>query len=186
VVLFSSTATPAWTDLPLHPSFVALVQRLLGYLSRRQAAPLSLAPGAAFQTTVPIEWLGQEFSVLPPGKEARKRVAGQVELDGDQPVIRYADTEAVGAYRLFLGGQDSPLAVFAVQLDPAESDLRQADPGTVASLTRAAAETGDASRQPTLVPELVVTREFWTALLWLAAGLAVVELALAQSVSRSR
>ena len=184
VVLFSSTATAQWTDLPLHPVFVPLVQQLCGYLCRRHAAPLSLPPGARFQVAVSADLLGAEFSVLRPEKDAHKRVAGQVELDGEQPVIRYADTEAVGAYRLFAGQDETPRAEFAVQLDPAESDLRQIDPGELGSLARGA--EGKTAPAATGTPRLTVTREWSTALLWLAAGIALVEFALAQRMSRSR
>jgi hypothetical protein len=187
VVLFSSTATPQWTDLPLHPTFVALVQRLLGYLSRRNAAPLSLSPGGIFQTAVPIELLGQEFSLQRPGPDKGKHLAGQVELDNGQAIIRYTDTEAVGAYRLFVGQESAPRAVFAIQLDPAESDLRQIAPGELASLTRASEEQGGpAPAASPSAPRLTVTRQFWTLLVWMAGGLALLELALAQRFSRSR
>ena len=186
VVLFGSAASPPWTDLPLHPAFVALVQRLLGYLTRRHSAPLSLEPGTTFQTTVPIELLGKEFSVLPPGKDARKRVAGQVELDGDQAVIRYGETDALGAYRLYCGPADIPLAVFAVQLDPAESDLRQIDPRELATLARDPEQKTASGPGAAAAPRLTVTKEFWTTLVWLGAAMAIVELVLAQHVSRSR
>ncbi|HEY5793336.1 MAG TPA: BatA domain-containing protein, partial [Chthoniobacterales bacterium] len=49
VVLFNSTVTPQWNNLPLHPGFVSLMQRLMGYLHREQATRLALAPGETFE-----------------------------------------------------------------------------------------------------------------------------------------
>ena len=184
VTLFAGPAAPPWTDLPMHPVFVPFVQRLWGYLGQRHGAPLSLAPGTPFQATVPLELLGQEFSVLGPEKDARKRVAGQVELDGERAVMRVTDTDAVGAYRLFVGQEDTPRAVFAVQLDPAVSDLRQIDPRELEPLAR---EADSKTASPTSdLPTLSVTREFWTLLVGVVAALALVELTLAQRFSRSR
>ena len=36
VILFASTPTTAWNDLPIHPAFVPLMQRVLGSLVERQ------------------------------------------------------------------------------------------------------------------------------------------------------
>ena len=47
VVLFSSTATTEWTNLPIHPDFVPLLQRLTGYLAGQNegADALRVSPG---------------------------------------------------------------------------------------------------------------------------------------------
>ena len=183
VVLFSSTATPQWNNLPLHPAFVPIIQRLLGYLGRQNGTRLVFSPGEGFVAPVPIEYLGADFSVVRPGKDGTKRVAGKVELDGERAVIRYADTEAAGVYRLYLR-QETPAAVFAVQGDPAESDLRQTDAKEIAALS--AALPSDGSTASTGVAHTVVTREYWTLLLWVAALAAAAEAILAHRFSHAR
>jgi len=184
VVLFSSTATSLWNNLPLHPGFVALTQRLMGYLSRHNAARLALSPGQSFELPVSMELLGKDFSVIRPGEDKEKRPAGRVDLDGQRAVIRYRDTENVGAYRVFIGQEDHPQAVFSVELNPMESDLRQEDRAKVEALERApeAAEGGGDSG----AVHMKVTREFWTPLIWIAAILALTEGALAHRFSRAR
>lgn len=185
VVEFSSTATPQWNNLPLHPGFVALTQRLMGYLSRRNAARLVLGPGESFEMPVSMELLGKDFSVIRPGPDKEKRAAGRVDLDGGRAVIRYRDTENVGPYRVFIGQEDHPLAVFAVEMDPEESDLRQEEAAKIEVLEKGA-EAGPAGSANPGLPQMRVSREFWTLLVWIAAFLALAETVLAHRFSRPR
>lgn len=187
VVLFGSTATPQWNNLPLHPGFVALTQRLMGYLSRRNAARLVLGPGESFELPVSMELLGKDFSVIRPGPDNEKRPAGRVDLDGQRAVIRYRDTENVGAYRVFIGQEDHPQAVFAVELDPEESDLRQEEAAKIEVLEKAPeAGSSPGANADAGAPQMRVSKEFWTVLIWAAAVLALMETVLAHRFSRPR
>lgn len=180
VVLFNSTATPEWNNLPMHPGFVALLQRLMGYLNRSDQSRLALSPGEAFTLPVPADWRGRDFSVLPPGKEAAAQVAGQVSFDDGKAYIRFANTETAGGYRVIVDKET--VAAFAVQLDPRESDLRQIDAAALKNLTTPP-EPG--ASKPT-ERRLVVKREFWTLLIWIALAVAVAEAALAHRFSHAR
>lgn len=179
VVLFNSTATAEWNNFPFHPSFVPFIQRLMGYLNRRNESRLILTPGESFTRQVPSEWQGRDFSVQGPGKDASLRTAGQVISEGDKTFLRYSNTEQTGAYSVYVGKE--PAAVFAVQLDPAESDLRQFDPAQLESLAQPpppGLETTSA--------RMVVTREFWTPLIWIVLLLAIAESVLAHRFSQAR
>lgn len=181
VVLFDSTATSQWNNLPLHPAFVPLMQRLLGYLSRNNSARLTLAPGETFILPVAMDLLGKDFSVIRPGADKTKRPGGSVELQDQHAVVRYRDTDELGAYRVFVENKETPEAVFAVQMDPKESDLRQEAAGDVAGLQRPAEtsiKTGEAMME--------VSREYWTSLMWAGIVLALIELALAHYFSRAK
>ncbi|MBN8712008.1 MAG: hypothetical protein BGO12_09325 [Verrucomicrobia bacterium 61-8] len=179
VVLFDSGVTPEMTNLPLHPAFVPLVQRLLGYLTRSQEARLSLSPGESFRLNVEGALRGREFSVMMP--DGTRRGGGRVEAEGEDSVIRFGDTQSVGGYQVFVAGGERPVGAFAVQLDPAESNLRPIDPTELAALTKPSEKktSGVESR-------LVITREFWPALVALAAVLTVMEMILAFRFSRAR
>lgn len=181
VVLFNSTATPEWNNLPLHPAFVPLMQRLMGYLNRKNETRLVLATGEPFRKTVPMEWQGKDFSVQGPGKDAVRRTVGQIESDGSQAVIQYSGTEKVGAYHVFVGNDLA--AVFAVQLDPAESDLRRQDPTQIEALSLAQPPAGNTKVAAT---RMVVTQEFWTQLIWVTAAIVLLESGLAHYFSRAR
>lgn len=180
VVLFNSTATPESNNLPLHPAFVGLMQRLMGYLKSSDQARLVLSPGEPFVMPVPTDWRGKDFSIQPPGRNASAQVAGQVGFDEGKASIRFANTESVGAYRVFVDKE--AVAAFAVQLDPRESDLRQIDRAALESLARPA----DAQSGKTAERRMVVTKEFWTPLIWIALAFAIVECALAHRFSYAR
>ena len=104
VVLFSSTDTPEWNNLVLHPAFVPLIQRLMGYLNRQNENQLALAPGDLFVKEVPLEWAGKGFTVQRPGADTTRQPGGEVTKDNGRAFIRYAGTESLGAYRMFVGG----------------------------------------------------------------------------------
>ncbi len=102
---------------------------LMGYLNRGSSARLVLGPGETFELPVTMELLGKDFSIVRPGE------------DTDAPAYRPGGTRRrtrcralprhrcwPGSYRIFIGQDNHPSAVFAVQMDPTESDLRQAPP----------------------------------------------------------
>lgn len=182
VVLFNAPATSEWSNLPLHPSFVPLLQRLLGYLSRGNDQRLILAPGERYQMPVSIDLLGKEFSVVRPGKDQGKRGAGRVELDGQEAVIRFRDTEKAGPYRIYIAQEENPAAVFAVQMDPSESDLREAPRAGIEALS--VAPTREEGAPPPM--RLEVKSEYWGIFIALAALVFVLEGALAHRFSQAK
>lgn len=178
VVLFDSTPTPQWNNLPLHPAFVPFLQRVMGHLNRRNESRLLLSPGEAFRKPVDDQWKGSDFSVQRPGSDA-SRTAGQVVSDEKQAFVRYAATDKAGIYRVSVG--NDLLAMFSVQMEPKESDLRKVEPSVIAAFadikgTGAAAE----------VMRPVVTKEFWTPLIWIVAAIFIVEAVMAHRISHTR
>ena len=178
VVLFNSTATPEWNNFPLHPAFVPFLQRLMGYMNRGNESRLTLAPGEPFRKPVPEIYKGRDFSVQRPGSEA-SRTAGQVVSDDRSSFIRYAATDKAGVYKVSVG-QD-PIAIFSVQMDPAESDLRKVDPAVVDELKNVKHAETQAS-----AARMVVTRDYWTLLIWIAAAFFVMEAIMGHRASHAR
>jgi hypothetical protein len=152
---------------------------MMGYLTRQNEQRLVLAPGEPFRKRVAEDLKGKDFSVQRPGAET-SRTAGQVTADDRQTFLRYAGTEKAGAYRVSINGD--PVAAFAVQMDPAESDLRMVSPEVIEELRNV--PRGDAAKAD--APRLVVTREFWTPLIWIVAAIFIVEAILAHRISYSR
>jgi hypothetical protein len=68
-------------------------------------------------------------------------------------------------------------------MDPAESDLRLVSPEVVEELRNV--PRGEATKAAA-APRLVVTREFWTPLVWIVAVLFLAEALLAHRISYSR
>ncbi|MBC8127917.1 MAG: BatA domain-containing protein [Gloeobacteraceae cyanobacterium ES-bin-144] len=179
VVLFNSTATPEWNNFPLHPAFLPFMQRLMGYLNRQNESNLTLVPGETFRKPMDASFKGKDFSILRPGSDT-SRTAGQVSATEDQQYfIRYAATDKAGAYKVSIDSE--AVAMFAVQMDAAESDLRRVEPQVLAELGNI--KPTDA---PSAKPRMVVTKEFWTMLIWILAGLFLLEAIMAHRASHAR
>lgn len=121
VYVFSSPPDPRWTNLPLNPNFVPLVQRLLSHAVSPGSVG-TIAAGRSFQMEHGAGAIGREVLVESPGSPGRTS-AGRVTKHGERGRIDYRNTDLPGPYRLFLQGGDHPVAAFAVQIPPGESDL---------------------------------------------------------------
>lgn len=188
VVLFSTTANTTWNNFPIHPAFVPFLQRLTGYVSRREsAATLQLLPGAVYQHPVASDLIGRDFSVIRPDSKGKPTLAGKVELFNRQAIIRYRDTELAGAYRVVMNGQDRPLGAFAVQMDPEESNLKTVSQDDLASINKG--DTNAVATAPAAGTDTKATgtrRELWGIAMWAVAIFAVAEMLLAHKFSISR
>jgi hypothetical protein len=196
VVLFNGPATTQWGNFPIHPAFLPFLSRLTAYLTRQENRNLVLTPGAAFTMPVATEWLGRDFLVLRPDAEGEPRIAGRVELQDQDALIRYRDTDQAGPYRILFKGQDTPVAAFAVQGPPDESNLRVVDETTIKPIVDRGRDKGGNPATPGTATvaageedaprPLGGDREAWTILVWLAAILSLVEMALAHRFSQTR
>lgn len=186
VLQFAVPGDTSWSDLPLLPLFVPFVQRGLAYLQGGAVAPGALAPDDAFTMRVEPASLGREFRVASPARDGAPVPAGRVELLGGQPSIRFTSTAEPGLYRIFNDKDDAPVAVFAVNPDPAESDLSVVDPARVAELTREGGAAAGASGAAGLQLPAWLARDLWRILAASALALVVAELFLAQRFSRAK
>ena len=187
VILFASTATTTWNDLPVHPAFVPLMHRVLGSLVEREDEGLNVAVGQKFSYGVNSDLLNKDVTVIAPGQTDPPRVSGQVTLVNGLPVVQYADTDLAGAYRVTIGSSPNPI-YFAAQSDPNESNLTPLSADQLKTLSDVAdiiKWTPGVDMRPALVAARV-GREFWWPLLVAALILAALETFLAQRFSQSK
>lgn len=153
VALLTTSVDRDWTDLPLRPGFVPLVERLVAYLDASQQG----AAGAVLQVGEPRILPGDRAAtvVTPTGE----RLAAVPDGQG-QAVFK--DTWTPGHYTVERGPDEPPLR-FAVQVDPAESDTT---PHAVAGPQLAGDEVLAAARYPRWRPLVLLV-----ALLLLAESL---------------
>ncbi len=177
VVMFNANATRQWTNLPLHPSFVPLLQRLMGFFHAKNEVRLNFQPGETFRKTIDESLVGKDFTVQRPGAGSA-RTAGQVAADESGAYLRYSGTENLGAYRISMGSE--PIATIAVQMDPAESDLRPVDPAALKELSDVPRSASGSDAR------MVVLKEYWPALIWCVVALFVAEAAMAHRMSYAR
>ena len=188
VVLFASTPTIAWNDLPIRPAFVPLMQAVLGSLVERQDEGLNIRVGQAFTYTVNNDFLKKDFTVTVPGQTDPPRVAGQVVLANGLPTVEYDDTDSAGAYHVSIATDPPTNISFAAQSDPAESNLTPLSSDQLKSLNEVADVikwTPDVSLTPKLTSARVGT-ELWFPLLVAALALAAIETLIAQVFTKSK
>lgn len=180
VVLFSSTADTRWTNLPIHPNFVPLLRRLIGYAAPAQGADrLLVEAGEPFQMRVGEKDVGRSVLVRMPG-ETTARAAGRVAASDGGGEIAIRDTAAPGAYFVFYEGSDVPVAAFAVQVPAEESELRVVGSDPLGG-------TSDAAAAPRTRPVgEKLRRELWGFLLLLALLVGIVEMGLAHRFSLAK
>ncbi len=187
VILFSSTATTTWNDLPVRPAFVPLVHRTLASIVQRQDEGLNLRVGQGFARRMGAEWLGKDAVILNPGSTGGARELRKVELVNGVPMLQYDATDKAGVYEISIADPPTVLK-FATQPDPAESNLDDISAEDLKTL-------GEVSRvvrwSPTLSLKEMVEKErlgaeYWLPVALLAMLVAAVETFLAQYFSRSK
>jgi len=186
VILFSSTADTRWNYFPIHPDFLPFMDRMVGFVSKHESPEkLALTPGAVFDHIVSPDLVGHEYSVIRPDSKRKPAIGGKVELVGHEAMIRYRDTGIGGPFRVVMQGSDLPVAAFAVQMDPKESNLKTIDDGSLA-VFKGANQNVASTPQVSTAPAGVVRREFWGLLVMIAAIIAVVEMLLAHKFSLAK
>src|SRR5262249_3638935 len=131
VLLYTSTVDRDWTDLPIRPGFLPLMQQAARYLARspmREPEPPGVV-GRAHKVPVSPDDARIEVT-LPSG--ARK-LPERAELAGRRE-IAFADTPEPGIYRVAVAAAGGPLLPrpaldFAMNVDAKESDFRKARRG---------------------------------------------------------
>jgi hypothetical protein len=140
VVLLATSIDREWTDLPIRPGFLPLVEQITLYLGRAldDARPRTVRIGEARPVQVPRGT--RALVVVPPlGREQR------LETDGDATTVRIPDVAVPGLHRVYAvdeGGNRTALPAerFTALLDPRESDpTRLDDDRAAAVLPRGAA-----------------------------------------------
>ncbi|NNJ28109.1 hypothetical protein LzC2_42200 [Planctomycetes bacterium LzC2] len=142
VVQMTTAVDADWSDLPLRPSFVPLMQGLAATLATRPAPPATLVPGEPAIASVPAA-VEAVAAVAPDGRRSSVTAVESSEEEVDEgdgaPVVRlarYENTRLPGFYELSwpsAGPDDPAIARFAVSADPRESV-----PGTLSEAEGAA------------------------------------------------
>jgi aerotolerance regulator-like protein/VWA domain-containing protein len=181
VLVWTSTLDTSWNDLALQPVFLPFLHQLVRYASAYAEAPASRTVGDALDLSSLIAGHPVELAVLAPSGE-RTRVAAEahaIELGGP------------GFYEVRPVAGGAPLAVVAVNVDRAESDLTAMDPEELAAaVTRDDGGLRSASAEPAVSTEDHESRQaLWRYLLMAALALLAAETVLSNRlpvVARAR
>lgn len=136
VMLFASSLDRDWTDLPIQPAFLPLMQQAVRYLSR---APLreSEAPTLIGQPRdIKLQAGDSRVEVTLPSVQKRL-----FERLGGRQLLPFTETLEAGFYRVAAASDTGawrprPAEFFVVNIDPVESDLRHAPQAQIQALGR--------------------------------------------------
>ena len=127
VLLFTTTADRAWSNLPVHPIYVMLMRQAVTNITSRPDSR-TLLTGQTKVIPVPGRKIGQTIEISGPDDSV---VKVQVSQTDGEPVIAFAPDRA-GLYEI-PATDNVPAVTLAANVDPRESNVRVIDPGAIRS-----------------------------------------------------
>lgn len=181
VVLAASAATTDWNTLPVKPFFLPLLHQLSAHLAGGADAARGGRVGEPQVRALPLAEATRTVTITGPGGGRRTL---KPEVDARGASVTLPAPEQAGFYRLSIPGGTQD--VLAVNLDPAESDLRILDQAALRRLLPLPALVWVGINED-LVSALARSRtgvELWRPLLIAAVLLLLLETMLAQLFGR--
>jgi hypothetical protein len=138
VVAFLSTAAPVWNNWASNnetPSFPVVVRELHAYLSRRPSVGQAHQVGEPLALTVEAAQFQPQVRFLAPGGETAASSVDAVPTGNGLLTAAFPQTETSGFYEVQLTKTTGKPEVryFAVNVDPAEGDLKAASGSDLAA-----------------------------------------------------
>jgi len=142
VLAVTTSADAEWTTWPADPSYLVVVLELARYATRPTADEGAIRVGLPVRKTLDPSRYASTVRVEPPGSAEGLELQALPTEDGKSLLLYYEDTARQGVYRLHLERRDGSAETehVAVNVDPAEGDLKPADRRAVRRLL------GDAKR----------------------------------------
>jgi hypothetical protein len=193
VVLFASTASSRWTNLPVAAGggiFLPLLDRTVASIVERQDEALNLRVGDTFVYHPGDESIGKEALFFKPGQKEEATDSRQIQLPraGGLPILTYDQTDVAGEYVIKM--PYGPPIKFAAQTETGnnESTLDEISKQQLEQLSNAATIT-HWSPGDDLQVSIEKTRtgtELWMHFAWTLLALAALEMFLANWFSRPK
>ena len=181
-IIACSTALDAdWSNLPMRPFYLPLLQRLSVYLASTVYPPRNLDVGRPLVAFLPAADAGKKASLTNPAGISFEL---PIVKKGDRGVIEFDKTQRPGLYTLTPPG-GAPLH-FVVNASRRESDLQKLSDKEISDLASAhgVSLVHSGAEYKALESSRRFGREFWKTLLWLLLGFTFLELILQQRFAR--
>ncbi|HVT79846.1 MAG TPA: BatA domain-containing protein [Phycisphaerae bacterium] len=183
VLLIGTTANTQWSDLPARGSlFVPLMHRILDRLLHRQEENLNIRVGQQLKLRRPSSEWGKDVTITPPEAGAIPEMT-RIEMLDNWPTLAFGRTDRSGIYRLAIDGAPDGPQRFAVQPNPAESNLEELSTQERDTLGTRASITESRAGEPVQV-RTAGGFELWRPMVVLVLLLVLVETVLAFRFSR--
>ncbi len=199
----ATTADQAWNDFGKYPDFVPFLHEVLPYLVGFGQSQINLQLGEPIHRTVDSEDFAPEVLVRPPPAEYSELTVTPAAIpkelvrspDGTRFVLFHEETRRPGVYEILMkrpepgpGGWTEREYRYAVNLDPAEGDLRALSRDDIQEyFSGVKLELVNALEEPDRVTTdegLAGGTEFWRQLLWIVLVLLLLESVLAYLFGR--
>lgn len=170
-----------WSNLPLRPFFVPLMQRLAAHLATDAIPPRNLRPGETIAATFPAREAGRPMQLKrPDGVD----IPVKPQKAGGRSMVEYANTRLPGVYTL--KAEPAPDTHFVVQPTSEESDLGRLSEAELEDLAQrlGASVVRTASEFSALDRDRRFGTEIWRELFWAVLILLFLEMALQQWIGR--
>jgi hypothetical protein len=181
VVLCSVPCSAEWSNLPMRPCYLPLMQQLVTYLAAKFDPPRNVEIGRPLVAVLPAALGGKQVELSDPAGRKHKL---EIAAGGGRALAHFDATRRPGLYLMAL--PDQSLLHFVVNTTRAESDLAQLAGDEIAAVAKpfdaTVVKSWDAYRQ--LEQRRRYGRDFWRPLLWTLLGLIFVELWLQQRIGR--
>ena len=183
-VIVCATAVDAdWSNLPMRPFYLPLLQRLSVYLASTVYPPRNLEVGQPIVAFLPAEDAGKKVTITNPESLVFDVT---VEKKGDRGGIEWAQTQRPGLYTLKPPG-GLPVH-YVVNAARGESDLQKLSNKEIADLaaSHGVSLVHSGAEYKALESARRFGREFWKGLLWVLLGFTFLELILQQRFAGGR
>lgn len=183
VLLLTTTVDREWTDLPIRPGFLPLVQEAARYLAGAPSGEAAAAVTVGQKREILLEPDDRRLEVVAPSGESRWLTPPAHGGDARaRRTLTFAETDEPGFYRVRAARGDGtiserPDAAFVVNLDPRESDPARLPDDKRPDRATASAAGGPAPRR---------RLELWHALGVVAIALVLLESLLTLRFRRGR
>ncbi len=183
IILCAAPCDADWSNLPLRPFYLPLMQRLVTHLASTVFPPRNLEPGQSAVAFLPAESAKKKATITDPlGEKHELTVAAK----SGRGVVEFAKTQRPGLY--VLAAPDGTTIHFVVNTNREESDLRQLpEPERKAVAKAMGAElVNSVEEYKALDRRRRFGSELWQPLLWAVLGALFAELLLQQFIARRR
>jgi hypothetical protein len=124
VIQVATSADTAWTNWPMHQSYPPVMEQIIMQAAAGRAAERNVQVGQVIEQAFPPTGADASVTVQrPTGPPALTKLVA----DGDVSALKFDKTDLSGSYRVQVGAPVSSDGVFAVNIDPHESDPAKLD-----------------------------------------------------------
>jgi hypothetical protein len=183
VIACSAPCAAEWSNMPLRPFYLPLMQQLVTYLAAKFDPPRNVDIGRPLIAVMPAVLGGKPMELTDPAGGKHKLTATNI---AGRAMAHFDDTRRPGLY--ILEQPDKQPMHFVVNTTRAESELAQLNGDEIKNVAKpfnaTVVSSWDEYRQ--LEQRRRFGREIWRAMLWTLLGLIFVEIFLEQRITRTK